>query len=248
MATSGSDHPDENDWNVALHITQGEKTNRLGGFGMHPLATAGLDWFDNFNPPRFLDVPEVNFKNTEAPDILFSNDVVKSQDEHVWTFTPAGKLGEKARLTWNADLHSAKQLFLLDEKQLNIVDMTSETQYDFMMTSSSSFRIFYGQDVEKKINASRIVASDPYPNPVTAENKSSITLALPENNSEYAVSLQIFNGQGEEMGRLDRKLSPGIYPLDFSMGSASGAGIYVYKLAVSNDKTSALYTGKIIKP
>jgi hypothetical protein len=248
MASTRSDNLNESDWNIALHISQNEKTNRLGGFGMHPLAKSGMDQFDNFNPPGFLEIPEVNFKNAEFPDVTFANDVVHTQDEYVWSFTPEGTLGTQAQLTWNADMNSTKELFLLDEQQLKIVDMSHVNQYDFVLTKSSTFRVFYGDDVQHKINTSRVVAGAPYPNPLTSDNKASINLALPEMGSEYSVNLQIYNGQGEVIGTVNTRLSSGIHPVEFTMSSALSSGVYLYKLAASNDKTSNLYTGKIIKP
>lgn len=247
MAALTADISQEN-WNIPLHINQNDRINQLGGFGMHRLAKAGIDRYDNFNPPSFLGIPEVSFTNAEHPNVVFSNDMVQSQDDYTWTFTPSGKEGSTAQLTWNNELNtnSSKELFLLDEELLTVIDMSSISHYDFVLTSKSSFRIFYGNNV--KVTPSRVVASSPFPNPLNIESKSTINIALPESGSEYSISMQVFNAQGGMIGSMNKRLSSGIYPLEFSLPPSLAEGIYIYKLALTNDKTSSIHTGKIIKP
>jgi len=246
-ATIATDISQDN-WNIFLHINQNDRTNQLGGFGMHRLAQSGIDRYDNFNPPAFLDIPQVSFTNAEYPGTTFSNDMVNSQDDYTWTFAPGGRIGKSTQLVWNLPLTSAssKQLLLLDEELLHVIDMSSVTQYDFVLTSNSRFRIFYGSDV--KVTTSRIIAGSPFPNPLTNEGKTTINLALPESGSDYAINMQIYNGQGGVIGSLNKRLSPGIHPLEFTLSDSLQEGIYIYKLAVINEKTSSVYTGKIVKP
>jgi hypothetical protein len=238
----------EQDWNVFLHISQNERTNQLGGFGMHRLAQSGIDRFDNFNPPGFLNIPEVNFINTDFPTVSFSNDMVQSQEDYTWTFIPEGKKGSTARLTWNAELNtnSSKQLFLLDEEQLSVTDMSGINQYDFVLTTSSRFRIFYGTNV--RITSSRVVASSPFPNPLIGDGKTTINLALPESGSDYSINLLVYNAQGGVIGSANKRLAPGIHPLEFTLPASLGEGIYIYRLAIANEKISSIHTGKIVKP
>src|SRR5262249_12675033 len=59
-------------WSIFLTINQDGSHNELGGFGMDPQALSVADRFDNFNPPRFLHIPEVNFVSSEAPGYTFS--------------------------------------------------------------------------------------------------------------------------------------------------------------------------------
>jgi hypothetical protein len=237
-------------WNIFLHINQDGFSNQLGGFGMNPLAFSGPDRYDNFNPPRFLDIPEVNFVNSDFPGTTFSNDMVKSADNYTWQFTPAGSLGKSAQLNWNPGIltNSSKQLFMLDEEQVKIIDMTTVCSYEFVLTSASRFRIFYGTNIADKVTSLGILASAPYPNPLANDNKTNMNLALPESSSDYSVNLQIFNGQGDLIGSINKSLSSGIHPLEFTLAGSLGAGIYIYKLSVASDLSSSVYTGKIVKP
>ena len=238
----------QENWNLPLHIHQNGRTNQLGGFGMHRAAQAGVDRYDNFNPPSFLGIPEVRFTNAEFPDVSFSNDMVSSQDKYTWTFTPHGKQGSATQLTWNNELNvnSSQQLFLLDEELLTVTDMNRVNHYDFILTSKSSFRIFYGSNVT--ITSSQIVAGSPYPNPLMGEEKATINLALPESSNEYSIHLQIYDRQGNRIASSGQRLSAGIHPIELALPSSLAEGIYIYTLAVTNERTSSIHTGKIVKP
>ncbi len=246
----GSDISQE-DWNIFLHIDQNGFTNQLGGFGMHPLAHSGQDRFDNFNPPRFMDIPEVNFMNPEYSDATFSNDMVKSQEDYTWQFTPSGITGKPAQLNWNPGIvsNSSKKLFLLDEDLVKVIDMSSISQYNFTLTKDSRFRIFYGSNIESKITTPGIAISAPYPNPLTNDAVSNINIALPESSRDYKINLQLYNGQGDLMESINKTLSTGIHRLEFTLaGQHHSSGIYIYRLAVTGENTSSIQTGKIVKP
>ena len=241
----------QDNWNIFLHINQNNFTNQLGGFGMHPLAQSGQDRFDNFNPPRFMDVPEVNFVNKDFSSSVFSKDMVKSQENYTWQFTPNGTIGQATQLNWSPDIStgSSKQLFLLDEEQLNIIDMLSSSSYNFTFTNNSRFRIFYGRDIKDQITTLKVVASAPYPNPVSSEVMSTINLALPDMSGEYQINLQIYNSRGDLLETINKKYKPGIHHLEFSLANpALTSGMYIYTLAVTSGQSSTVYNGKIIKP
>jgi hypothetical protein len=238
-------------WSVSLNIQQDGAENQLGGFGMHPKARMGVDWFDNYNPPRFMDAPEVNFTNAEYPNIRFSREIVNRQPDYVWQFTPAGTEGNIVRLTWDAGLQSTSsyELFLFDEERLTIVDMLRDSQYEFVLTSQSHFRIFYGRDVRNKITPTKVVAGLPYPNPLLEQISSKINIALPDTNSEYSVRVQLFNSTGNLMETIQRTLRPGIHAVDVvTKGNELLPGIYIYRLTVNAANSSNVYNGKIVKP
>ncbi len=238
-------------WSVFLDIEQNGHTNELGGFGMHPSAQVGYDRFDNFNPPHFLDLAEINFTNKDQPSLVFSKDVVPLQKKYTWQFSPSGKIGEAAKLIWNSatQVASGKDLYLLDEERICVLDMTTVSQYEFLLTDKSRFRIFYGNDVQNIITTSMVAASEPFPNPLTNELSTTIKLALPDDQDEYQVSFHFFNYQGISIESSTIKLPPGIHPLDFNFTTtAVNSGIYFYKLSVVTKNSSSVYTGKIIKP
>jgi hypothetical protein len=225
----------EDDWNVFLHISQNERTNQLGGFGMHRMAQVGADRFDNFNPPGFFGIPEVNFINE---GVKYANDMINPQQAYEWTFIPSGVPGKTMQLEWNAE--GSKKLFLFDEESLNVIDMTQEKLYDFVLTKNSRFRIFFGKDVEVR----EVIAGSAFPNPVNNEGRVTINLALPRSGS---VIVSIYNAQGMLVTSIDRNMPAGIGPLEFTLPETLTSGIYIYRLAVSNDRNTSVHTGKIVK-
>ena len=238
-------------WNISLHIQQEGFTNELGGFGMHPKATFAQDRYDNFNPPRLMEMPEVNFTNSEFPSVNFSNNMVKSQQEYTWQFTTAGILDKPIQLDWDLPTisGSSQQLFLLDEEHLKLIDMTRENQYNFTLGSKSRFRIFYGRNIERKITTLDVVVGDPYPNPLTRESRTTINVALPDQSNEYQVNVQFFNGQGVLIQSINKTLAPGIHPLEFTFDNQYiTSDMYYYRMSVDSGKSSKIFTGKIVKP
>jgi|GEM_PF-5580109 len=245
MESIGSDISQEA-WNVFLHVSQEDFTNQLGGFGMHPLAKPGPDRYDNFNPPQFMESPEVNFKNIDYPNTLFSKDMVPSQENYHWRFTPNGKSDVLTQLKWTEDLKniSSNPLFLLNEQTLEIIDMMQVSSYQFSLKKGSRFSIFYGLDISK-IALPEVAASAPYPNPLTSE--AAINLNLPDSGNTYEVALQVFNNKGELLGSTERILPSGIQPLKFGLADQVPSGMYLYKLNVRAENTAVSFTGKIIK-
>jgi hypothetical protein len=154
-------------------------------------------------------------------------------------------------LTWDAGLQSTSsyELFLFDEERLTIVDMLRDSQYEFVLTSQSHFRIFYGRDVRNKITPTKVVAGLPYPNPLLEQISSKINIALPDTNSEYSVRVQLFNSTGNLMETIQRTLRPGIHAVDVvTKGNELLPGIYIYRLTVNAANSSNVYNGKIVKP
>ncbi len=245
METIGSDIS-QDAWSVFLHVTQEDFTNQLGGFGMHPLAKPGPDRYDNFNPPQFMESPEVNFKNPDYPNALFSKDMVPSQGNYHWRFTPNGKPNVLMQLKWSEDLktNASKPLFLLDEQTLEIIDMTQVNDYQFTFNKVSRFSIFYWVDIGQ-IALPEVAAGAPYPNPLSSE--AAINLNLPDSGTTYQVALQIFNNKGELLGSTENTLLPGIQPLRFGMADQVPSGMYFYKLNVHAENVAVSFTGKIIK-
>lgn len=238
-------------WAVFVHIEQNSLSNELGGFGMHPQAQSGQDRYDHFNPPSFLNIPSVSFSNQEISSVSFSKDMVQSEAEHTWMFTPSGILGQPAQLSWSPDIgtSSSQQLFLLDEETLQIVDMLQVHRYDFTLTKASRFRIFYGSNIQDKITTQYVTVGAPYPNPLMPGVTPKINLALPELSHAYQISLQLFNAHGELLEATSKALNSGIHQLEFAtLAESLTPGIYVFKVVVASSQTSTVYTGKIVKP
>ena len=127
--------------------------------------------------------------------------------------------------------------------------MSSVNHYDFTMTKASMFRIFYGSNIEHKVTTEHIAATEPYPNPLTNELGTTINLSLPNMSGEYQVRCLLLNSQGKLIESANHSLKPGIHSLKLALNSLSlTGGIYFYRLAVSSEKSSQIFAGKIVKP
>ena len=235
-------------WSIFLHIHQNGFTNQLGGIGMNPLAKVGVDGFDNYNPPNLLDGPEVNFEDTVDPSHQYAFQVVPSGSKYQWHFMPIGKDGVTTKLTWNDEITvGERQLFLLDEETLTVIDMTKESDYQFTMTPGRKFSLFYGSDSELQIASEKVVVGGVYPNPVL-EEEGFIKLGLPGSTEVYAVSIQLFNLQGAMVRSQQFTLASGIQTLKIFDSSVTGVpGVYCYKVSVQSEAGSIFRVGKIVK-
>jgi hypothetical protein len=233
-------------WQVDLHIIQAENENRIGGFGMAPNAYYGFDRYDDSNPPSFIGVPELSFKQREANVHGLARSVVPSKKEYTWRLTATGEIGQSTELTWNSDLGSgSEQLFLLDEQSMQVIDMRVHQKYSFVMQQGHSFKIYFGNDV--KVSTEGILLSPPFPNPA-AEKKSNFTLGLPESGNDYTVNLQVFNSSGETILSDSKSLSAGIQQLQWQANENVASGLYLYRITVSDGNKNFVSTGKIIIP
>jgi hypothetical protein len=237
-------------WKVFLHINQDGFTNQLGGFGMHPLAQSGDDHFDSFNPPMLTQVPEIDFVHTIPNSADHSTDIVKPQENYTWSFVPSGQIGIAARLTWSSDIkaNSGQEILLFDEENLVVTDMRSISEYSFTLTDKSRFRILFGTDARARIAVEEIVATGPWPNPVSNESGSTISVGLPETASEYSTQLQLYSLQGEPLCSNNEKFTSGIHHLDLHVGETLASGIYIYRLLISSAVERKTFIGKIVKP
>lgn len=234
-------------WNLFLHISQEERMNKLGGFGMHPQALAGEDRYDNFNPPSFLDNPEVKFFNNDHPQSSFSNEMVNTSADFVWHFVPGGKAGKTAQLTWSPQLkNGGKELYLFDEERVQAIDMTKVSSYTFVLSPSSRFSIYYGTDALRQLSAANIIVSAPYPNPVSDGN-TTFNIALPD-GADYQAKLSVLDVFGKNVGTLSKSFSPGLQQLEFMLSPALPSGLYIYSLSIESGSSSRVFTGKIVKP
>lgn len=234
-------------WNVFLHLSQEEQSNKLGGFGMHPQALLGADRYDNFNPPKFQDSPEIRFFNPGQASATFSNEMVNTASDFVWHFVPDGKAGKAMQLTWPAQLKTnGKELYLFDEERVQAIDMTEVSSYSFVLSATSKFSIYYGTNVLNQLGSRNIIVSAPYPNPVNNGN-TTFRLALPDGD-DYQVKLSVVDVYGKTVGEMQQRFAPGFEQLEFLLAPTLPSGIYIYSLSVESAQTARVVTGKLVKP
>jgi len=237
---------EEGDWVLPLTLKQGEIENNFGGIGMHQQADFSYDQLDDINAPRFLDYIEMNFDHPEHFAKRFARDVVPKQDDYTWTFAVGASLNEDAELSWDNTLLKdlPQDLFLLDEVNQVLVNMREQHTYTLDPKKSTTFKIYFGENLKDKVKPSFVYLGKPFPNPTN--EKATISYTLPQGNSLYQVQLEVYNAVGQRVGVLiSSEHQPGFYSTTWDTQNNPG-GLYFYRLAVSSNGTQQVLTEKII--
>lgn len=234
-------------WLTKLKLSQGELTTEFGGVGMSPDASNSFDGRDGMNPPRFLDYVEMNFGHPEHFARAFARDVVQTQNEYEWSFNVTSNQEGLATMSWdNTGFgENAKDLFLMDVNLQQPINMRTVGSYTFNPKQSTDFKIFYGEDLEKKVRPSRVVLGNAFPNPTTST--ATIPFTLPESNSAYHVNLEVFDMVGRKVGTVVQgEYAAGFYQAEWNASEALTNGLYVYRLTVSSGDTVDILSNKLI--
>lgn len=237
-----------NEWLVNLSLEQGNSSYRLGGFGMHPQASIESDQFDDYNPPAFLNSLEINFPHPEHRLGNFCRDVVSLKEEAIWSFKAQGEVGKLMTITWNSDLvTNEKQLFLVDEVNLSITDFSASNNYTFRLENDHSFKIYFGENIRKKIQPNLISILAPYPNPVSITETPIFKIGLPDSHSSFTVHIEIINGTGTPIGSFSGSASSGIHEFNLELKSEQiNIGLHYYRISISSKFERKVFTGKLI--
>jgi hypothetical protein len=236
------------EWKVDLHIFQSDTYNKIGGFGMSPVASDQKDENDAFNPPRFINSPEINFEKSSS-DFLPAMDMVTTQNNFEWKFYSEGETGIVTTLKWNEELgNHNKELFLFDELNLKVVDMKSTSGYSFEQVSKKMpFNIFFGDNVREKISPEKILIASPYPNPVLKTEEVNIQLALPESSQTYYVEIEIIDEVGRVIRQQNASLDFGLHKIRIKgTDEAWTPGMNFYRVRISNGMINQSFYGKLI--
>ena len=109
--------------------------------------------------------------------------------------------------------------------------MREATRYSFDPSVSKDFRVYYGEQLEKKIMPDFVQLGDAYPNPSTGV--SIIPFTLPDQGTSYGVKVEVYDMLGQLVATLqDGTLPSGFYNIAWN-GSQQNPGMYVYRLMVA---------------
>ncbi len=239
---------EEGDWIMPIALKQADVENTFGGVGMVKAAQASFDRFDDFNAPRFIDFIEMNFNHPEHFVKQFARDIMPLQPEYTWSFKVDGNQPGVASMNWdNESLNiGGKDLYLMDESKQKVVDMKRNNTYSFDAKASSNFKIYYGDDLEKKIKPTKILLGKAYPNPSSGVTTVAFTLA--DQRTPYHVSLDIIDGMGRRVVTLvNGTYESGFYTSEWDASQqAATAGLYLYRLTVTGERGQETQIQKII--
>lgn len=232
-------------WLVPFQLEAGGLGYKLGGIGMHPLASNGTDVMDEPAMPRFLDYVDMEF---DGHSRSVTRDIVTKAGQHTWSFSvETSMIGETVALSWDNSYfgENNKELLMVDETTQNIIDMRIQNSYEFTGKASNSFKVYFG-DKDKlynKVLPNNVSMGQPYPNP--AKIGFTVPFTLPKTMGEkYQVRLSIYDIMGKEVVKLiSEKLEAGYHEMPVQSEVLNGQGMYVIILTV-NTPTSEQYTFK----
>ena len=245
---------DNEAWQITLQITNSDLSFDIGGFGMHPDALSGKDYYDDVAMPRLPQYIDMNFSHPEYFISRFNKDVVPTTESKTWEFTiDKNSTQEFTSLTWDNSFYgdNSKAIYLVDTERNNLVNMRDNNSYSFQMAKQYRFKVVFGDEsnIAKDLIPSRISLGQNYPNPFT--NSTMIPIALPDGINQYNVELVIINKLGQEVTTLfSGNLSPGYQEFGWNGSSKNGqkmtSGIYVCRLRVNTGTEVLSYAKHIL--
>jgi hypothetical protein len=250
----------EANWKIKLNIMQSELGNQLGAFGMNANSIDGMDANDDFNPPPIGGSPEINFSLVRVPTALvrvptnqtdptnhsLAKDIVQPNDEMVWAFQVKGN-EEQSELSWSEGISTGgKDLVLLDEENLSVVDMAALSRYSFSAQKDHRFKIYFGIDAREKMKTSEAVIKPPYPNPVFRNEETTFRMALPEAGGNWNVRVDLFTSSGGAAGQYGTEMPSGFQEMKMKMNESLSPGLYFYHVRAYAGSSQKSFTGKII--
>ncbi len=227
-----------NSWLLPITIEHDYISNDMAGIGMHSEASIDKDQFDDFHAPRFLGYSEINFEHQAYTQMGFARDIVPTAESFVWSFAVNSNLEGMASIKWDntAFGNNDKQLVLVDEANLTVIDMRSINHYTFEPSESKKFKIYFGKQVMEQIGLETFSVSNAYPNPTTGETK--IRFSLPQNGGEnQLVDIEAKDVMGKHLSTISQnRLQSGFHEVSINAANLQAVdGMLLIAITVSND-------------
>lgn len=240
---------EEQDWELPLTLTQGSIKNELGAIGMHRDASIGKDKYDRVTAPRMFDYLEMNFHHPEYLDGKnFSKEIVTTAVDYVYEFNVASNLKGIANLEWDNQGFGENniELYLFDVARQQIINMREINSYSFSSEISSQFQVYFGEDVRSRIKPTTILLGKAYPNP--SNGLVTIPFTLPGKEPQYNVMIEVYDNMGRRISTImNKRLPPDFYNVQWDASDSNfKAGLYTYRLIVSDKSGYDIQAGKIV--
>ncbi|WP_420317507.1 kelch repeat-containing protein [Ekhidna sp.] len=222
-------------WIKSLTLNWNGKSKEIAAIGMHNQADHEKDPFDKLIVPRFEEYLEMYSLVDSYFYPKFSHDIKPHSSEHVWVYDlESNHVSGLTELSWNPEINNAGYLWLVDETNGKIIEMTNVGSYSFGMNSSHKFSIHYSEDPGYVVIPTRLGLGDIYPNPVN--NTAQITLLLPKHNEVYDLSINLYNLNGQLIKTLaSGKYEPGIHVFELDIEEINlKDGMYFYGVTFQN--------------
>lgn len=229
---------DTDNWLVKLNLQDGEFSNSLLGFGMHPHADEGKDIWDETALPILPGLSSANLTFRQINDKTLAKDVVPLQNNYSWV----AKLVNDAEisLTWSNTYFgdNNKELLLELSDRIEVTDMRKTNQVT-IPAGTHELKFHFGSDayVKEQILEKKPRVGEFFPNPINRNGglmQLSISLPLGEN----VVNLSMYDSYGRRTdyatvdklsgGRQTLRLTPEMKHLP--------SGLYILKVETFNSR------------
>lgn len=242
-------------WQVIFEIKNGDLQFNLGGFGMHPDALNGKDYYDDVAMPRLPEYVDINFSHPEYFITRFNKDVVPSNDLQTWYFTIDKNSQVKATiLSWDNSYFgdNGMDLYMIDMERNTLLNMRETNTYTFTMDNQYRFKVIYGDEfaIREDLVPNRVTLGQNYPNPFIATTL--IPIALPDTKDKYNIELVVMNKLGQEVKQVfSGDLGPGYHQFEWDgkdmTGEKTTPGFYVYLMKVNTGNEIMSYAKYIVR-
>nr|MBP6673465.1 T9SS type A sorting domain-containing protein [Bacteroidota bacterium] len=234
--------PAQDEWKIRISARSSAAVDELNFAGVVNGSVDGLDSHDFSEPPLSPDgYVTVSFRHTEGR--LAADYRSVSTDGYVWDVELASSEPNaqiSIELTQFGTIDPSFRIYLLDNKQERVYDMTGQMEYSLKLgknENSRSFRLIVGGSgfVEKNTNGIPLVPleyslSQNFPNPFNPSTTISYSLS-----HSGVTTVEIFNILGQKIKTLINEFQPiGRYSVqwdgrDNNQGSVS-SGVYYYRV------------------
>jgi hypothetical protein len=197
---------------------------------------------------------QLAFNHPEEKYDQFSLDVVQTMDQYIWEFeVQSFSEGQTLTINWNnKQLGDNEFNLILNHKGIEkLIDMKEFNSYSFNATGTEQFRIIFGDNsfINTELKPSMVTLGQGYPNPF--RDQVTIPFSLPEDESEYMVTVYIYDLTGNIVKRLiEDYYRPGYYTLYWNSIEDYGTmqnGIFILKMTVQSEKINTSFIRKVIK-
>ncbi|MBL7859709.1 MAG: VCBS repeat-containing protein [Cyclobacteriaceae bacterium] len=235
----------ETSWELPITLQRGDLKNELGGIGMHQEADAGFDTFDEpaLPIPTMQNMFAMIFDRPDLPYSL-NKEVVPADQNYTWNFTIDQPEGNDAvEMRWDPMLLAKlkHKLYLYDEANLEVVDMTKQSMY--YTQANATLTILYGDDlyIKNSLATKDARIAQPYPNP--ANENMHIPVVLPEAG---LVALHLHDSYGRSIYEVEQYYDQGHHRISIQNLNEIPAGIYFVTAKIQSGTSSQRKTFKIV--
>jgi len=230
---------DQQEWEVDFVVKQDDISNVIGGLGMRQDASDDFDSYDGISMPRFSEYLDVNHNKIHR-EYHYSKDVIKSVNQHTWTFNvDASSTDKGASISWDNSYFGLNDfnLILFDEQAKVWVDMKEYSSYNF--TPPANFSVIYGDEnyVKREIGSGNARILEVSPNP--SKGPITIHLFLPEWQQKLPVQLELKSLAGITLaniftGELESGYQKFEWSGDINSYNPLPTGVYLLQLRSNN--------------